>query len=284
MKSKYLLIFPVVIGTFTFFCSQSSDSPMIAKVGNEKLTLDDLKQNIPSEYRDQISKEQNVNYVKQWMDAELLFQEAVRRKIDKDPEIKSRLKKMQKDLLGAEVISRISLENKDSGVSASDITEYYNKHQKDFIRDTEKIKYLEIITEDQKAAWYINRTLTNLNYQELASQYSKISSTEPLNMTYVPINEIPDEIRSVINNYSVEVNTMPIKTNLGYHVVRVIDRLKKDDFCTEDEVREDIVNILTNKTQKQLIEKLLSDLRLKTDVQFNLEQIKDIPLETTQQK
>ncbi len=257
---------------------------MIAKVGNEKLTLEDLKQNIPPEYRYQISKEQNVNYVKQWVDAELLYQEALRRKIDKDPEIKSRLKKMQKDLLGAEVISRISLENKDSGVSAADITEYYNKHQKDFIRDTDKIKYLEIITEEQKTAWYINRTLNNQNFQELSSQYSKISSPEPLNTTYVPINEIPEEIRSVINNYSIEVNTIPIKTNLGYHVVRVLDRLKKDDFCTEDEVRDDIINILTNKAQKQRIEKLLSDLRLKTDVQFNLDLIKDIPLETTQQK
>jgi peptidyl-prolyl cis-trans isomerase C len=257
---------------------------MIAKVGNEKLTVEDLKQNIPAEYRDQISKEQNVNYVKQWMDAELLYQEAVRRKIDKDPEIKNRLKKMQKDLLAAEVINRLSLEKKDSGVSTSDITEYYNKHQKDFIRDTDKIKYLEIITEDQKSAWYINRNLTSQNYAELASQYSKISTTEPLNTTYVPVNEIPDEIRAVINNYSVEVNTIPIKTNLGYHVVRVLDRLKKDDFCTEEEVRDDIVNILSNKTQKQQIEKLLSDLRLKTDVQFNLDLIKDIPLETTQQK
>jgi peptidyl-prolyl cis-trans isomerase C len=257
---------------------------MIAKIGNEKLTLEDLKKSIPAEYRDQISKEQNVNYVKQWMDAELLYQEAVRRKIDKEPEIKSRLKKMQKDLLAAEVISRISLENKDNGVSAFEITEYYNKHQKDFIRDTDKIKYLEIITEDQKSAWYINRTLTNQNYEELASQYSKISSTEPLNTSYVPVNEIPEEIKTVINSYSPEVNTLPIKTNLGYHVVRVLDRLKKGDFCTEDEVRDDIVNILSNKAQKQRIEKLLSDLRLKTDVQFNLDILKDIPSETTQQK
>jgi len=191
---------------------------------------------------------------------------------------------MQKDLLAAEVISRFTLENNDSAVSSSAISRYYNEHQKDFIRDRDKIKYLEIIVEDQKTAWYINRNLTNENFEDLSAQYSKIPSTGSTTISPIPVDEIPVEIRNVISNYSIEVNTIPVKTDLGFHVIRVRERLNKDGFCNEDEVRDEIISILTNKIQKQRIEKLLSDLRLKTDVQFNLDLLKDIQLDTIQQK
>ncbi len=284
MNSKYLLIFSVVTGIAVLQCTQKDTSPVIAKVGNEILTLDELKRNMPVEYRDQFSKEQNINYVKQWRDTELLFQEAVRNKIDKEPEIKKRLQKMQKDLLAAEVISRFTFENNDSAVSSSAISRYYNEHQKDFIRDRDKIKYLEIIVEDQKTAWYINRNLTNENFEDLSAQYSKIPSTGSTSISPIPVDEIPVEIRNVISNYSIEVNTIPVKTDLGFHVIRVLERLNKDGFCNEDEVRDEIISILTNNIQKQRIEKLLSDLRLKTDVQFNLDLLKDIQIDTIQQK
>jgi parvulin-like peptidyl-prolyl isomerase len=284
VNSKYLLIFSVVTGIAVLQCTQKDTSPVIAKVGNEILTLDELKRNMPVEYRDQFSKEQNINYVKQWRDTELLFQEAVRNKIDKEPEIKKRLQKMQKDLLAAEVISRFTFENNDSAVSSSAISRYYNEHQKDFIRDRDKIKYLEIIVEDQKTAWYINRNLTNENFEDLSAQYSKIPSTGSTSISPIPVDEIPVEIRNVISNYSIEVNTIPVKTDLGFHVIRVLERLNKDGFCNEDEVRDEIISILTNNIQKQRIEKLLSDLRLKTDVQFNLDLLKDIQIDTIQQK
>ncbi len=284
MNSKYLLIFSVVSGIAVLQCTQKDTSPVIAKVGNEILTLDELKRNMPVEYRDQFSKEQNINYVKQWRDTELLFQEAVRNKIDKEPEIKKRLQKMQKDLLAAEVISRFTFENNDSAVSSSAISRYYNEHQKDFIRDRDKIKYLEIIVEDQKTAWYINRNLTNENFEDLSAQYSKIPSTGSTSISPIPVDEIPVEIRNVISNYSIEVNTIPVKTDLGFHVIRVLERLNKDGFCNEDEVRDEIISILTNNIQKQRIEILLSDLRLKTDVQFNLDLLKDIQIDTIQQK
>jgi parvulin-like peptidyl-prolyl isomerase len=284
VNSKYLLIFSVVSGIAVLQCTQKDTSPVIAKVGNEILTLDELKRNMPVEYRDQFSKEQNINYVKQWRDTELLFQEAVRNKIDKEPEIKKRLQKMQKDLLAAEVISRFTFENNDSAVSSSAISRYYNEHQKDFIRDRDKIKYLEIIVEDQKTAWYINRNLTNENFEDLSAQYSKIPSTGSTSISPIPVDEIPVEIRNVISNYSIEVNTIPVKTDLGFHVIRVLERLNKDGFCNEDEVRDEIISILTNNIQKQRIEILLSDLRLKTDVQFNLDLLKDIQIDTIQQK
>ena len=285
MKSKYCFqIIVIVLIVFFKECSKSEKSPVIASVGNSKFTVDDLLENIPAEYRDNLTKEQNVNYVKQWMDTELLFQEALRRKIDKEPEIRNRMKKMQKDLLSAEMINRLSIESGKNPIDDNAIKEYYNQHQKEFIRENDKLKYLEIIVDDSKTAWYINRSLTSQTFEELSLQYGKVPLPSTLNTSYIPLNEIPEEIQKVINTTSLEVNTSPIKTDLGYHVIRIIDRLKKGEICTEEEVREEIINILTNQFQKENLEKLLSELRLKTDIQFNLDLIKGALTDSNSQK
>jgi peptidyl-prolyl cis-trans isomerase C len=282
---KYLVITFVLAPIALYHgCSKPDPSPVIAQVGNVKFTVEDLLRNIPAEYRDHITNEQNINYVKQWMDTELLFQDALRKKIDKEPEIRNRMKKMQKDLLAAEIINRLSIENEKSVIDNNAIHEYYNQHHKNFIREVDKLKFYEIVVDDLKTAWFINKTLTSQNYEELALQYSKLSSPGNPNNTYTALNEIPVEIQKEISNYSLEVNTVPIKTELGYHVIRVIDRLKKDDVCTEDEVREEIINILTNRSQKDKMDKLLSDLRLKTNIQLNLDLISGVLSDSVSQK
>jgi hypothetical protein len=108
---KYLIV-PTVIGSIfvsLIGCQKkTSDSPIIAQIGNSVLTVNDLYKSIPQQYLEQITREQNIEYVKQWIDNELLFREALRRNFDKEQPIKERLEKMKKDLLIAELISRSS--------------------------------------------------------------------------------------------------------------------------------------------------------------------------------
>ena len=60
---------------------------------------------------------------------------------------------------------------------------------------------------------------------------------------------------------------------MGYHVILVLDKLEKGGICLQEEVRDEIINRLSTKMQKQSLENLLSELRLKTDVEFNVDLI-----------
>ncbi len=255
---------------------------MIARVGKTLLTVDEFYQSIPPEYRDQITREQNINYVKQWIDTELLYQEALRRKIDRDPVIKDRLEKMKKDLLAAEIMNRNAVQEQSASIDENSIKTYYELNKEKFIREKDVAKYLEIVVADSRTAWYVCKNANSENFLSLASEYSQQPYPQDTNVPYIELENVQPEIRQAIASTIAGGTSNPVKSDLGYHVIRVLDKQEKGGICKEEEIWEDIVNQLTAKTQKENVEQLLSDLRLKTIVEFNSDLIKTGNANSTQ--
>lgn len=269
---KFFILISMVISTFVN-CEKKSSSPILARVGNSVLTVEDLDKSIPSEYNNAITQEQNVDYVKQWIQTELLYREAIHRKIDREPQMKNRLGEMKKNLLAAEMISRLQSTNESSSIDESSISDYYNRHKDEFIRESDVAKYLEIIVDDQKTAWHIIKNANADNFLEYASKYSNLVASNLSYIPYVSLNELPPDIAQTISTCKIDGITKPISSELGFHVILVLDKLPKGEICLLEEVRGDIIDRLSTKKQKQGFEKLLSELRLKTNVEFNADLI-----------
>lgn len=279
--NKSILYFLFFMLLFIFFCSKKPSSPVIARVGKTILTVDAFIESMPPEYSEQITLEQNINYVKQWIDTELLFQEALRRKIDHEPAIRDRLEKMKKDLLAAEIMSRNSLQEQTATIDNKAMRNYYELNKEKFIREKDVAKYLEIVTVDLRTAWYISKNATEENFLTLAAEYSQQPYPENSNIPYIVLDDVQPEIRQAIIMTPISATSNPVKSEIGYHVIRVLDKLEKGGICKEDEIWEDIINQLTAKTQKENMKQLLADLRLKTNVEFNSELIKPGHLSTS---
>lgn len=269
-----VLLLSCCVSVCLFWCAKKPSSPVIARVGKAVLTVEDFYKSIPPEYSDQITREQNINYVKQWIDTELLFQEALRMKIDREPAIRDRLDKMKKDLLAAEIMSRNSLQDRTAIIDENAIRAYYEVNKEKFIREKDVAKYLEIVVSDSRTAWYITRNGNSENFLTLAAEYSQQPYPENINVPYIAVEDVQPEISQAISATPIDATSHPVKTDLGYHVIHVLDKLEKGGICKEEEIWEDIVNQLSAKTQKENVEQFLSDLRLKTNVEFNSELIK----------
>jgi PPIC-type PPIASE domain. len=252
-------------------CHKKNQGPVVARVGQHVLTLDDLYKSIPPEYSDFITREQMINYVKQWIDNEILFQEALRQKIDKEDAIKERLRRMKQDLLCAEMINRNSGSSQNIQISDDMIQNYYNENKSRFVRDKIAARYVQIVVEDATTAWNVRTQVTPDNFLYLASKYSKISVADPRMVPYVDLSEIPPQIAQEISTIRVNGTSNPVKTDLGFHIIRVLDKQPKGSIRSIDEVREDIVNVLSAKTQNAAIENMLSGLRSKMVVEVHLD-------------
>lgn len=254
-----------------FTCQKRSKSPVIARVGNSILTLDDLYERIPPEYSDRISREQMINYVKQWMDTELLFQEALKQNIQKEDEIKRRLGKMKRDLLSAEVISRNSFAASKYHISDDAIATYYEEHKEEFVRESDVVKCMEIVVDNLKTAWSVRNAVTSDNFLDLAVRYSKAPVQDPRTVPYVSVEELPGPIQQIVPKIRINGTTSPIKTDNGYHIVRVLDKQKAGDVCGIEEVRDEIVGTLSSEAQKRHLDRLLRTLRLKVDFEYDFD-------------
>ncbi len=265
--SAYILI------SIVFGCQQSpkSDNPVIARVGQAVLTLNDLNKSIPPEYSNRISRKQRINYVKQWIDTELLYQEALKQKIHKEKEILKRLHQMEKDLLSAEMISRNSSSIHKQKISDDAIIEYYKQHKESFVRESDVVKYIGIVVEDLKTGWKVRNMVTTSNFLELATEYSTVPIQDPNTVSFTPLKNLPAEVANVVFNIRLNGTTSPIKLSDGVHVIRVLDKQNAGEICLVEEVREEIFSTLSAQSQKKDIENLLEELRQKSDYTFNFE-------------
>lgn len=269
------LIIVSVIIFFITLCNQKPSSPIIARVGKSILTVDDFYNSIPPEYSDQITREQNINYIKQWIDTELLFKEALRQKIDRDPVIRDRLEKMKKDLLAAEMMNRYSNSKQSAVIDENAVHTYYELNKEQFIRERDVAKYLEIVTTDSRTAWYVSKNGTADNFLTLAAEYSQQPYPDNNNVPYTTIDDVQDEVKKAILSTDIGETSNPVKSEVGYHVILLLDKQEKGGICKEDEIWEEIVSQISTKNQKEKVEQFLSDLRLKTNVEFNSNLIKN---------
>jgi parvulin-like peptidyl-prolyl isomerase len=279
-KSGSVSLFKVgVLGAVAACCgficerTDTKNSPVIAQVGRAILTLDDLNRSIPAEYSDQITSKQRVNYVRQWIDTELLFQEALRRGIHKEKEIRKRLDQMKKDLLSAELINRHSSGLSKKTITEEAIQEYYEKYKETFIRESDAVKYAEIIVDDLETGWKVRNLMTPSNFSDLAKEYSLVPVPDPAAAAFVPLKNLPPEIAEAAFSTRLEGTTSPIELPDGVHIIRIIDKQKAGDFCLLEEVREEIISTLSAQSQKKDIENLLAELQQKSTYTFNLDMI-----------
>ncbi|OGS45098.1 MAG: hypothetical protein A2539_05875 [Elusimicrobia bacterium RIFOXYD2_FULL_34_15] len=111
-----------------------------AKIGNKKISLDELYtqiRNLPPYLQDTYkSKEKQLEFLKDYIITELLFDSAKRRNYDKDPEIIKKIDQMKKGLIVQKLIED-EIKNKVS-VSDDEIKLYYEAHKKEFIDKKDK--------------------------------------------------------------------------------------------------------------------------------------------------
>jgi hypothetical protein len=251
--------------------------PIVARVGSSVLTLEELQASIPNEYSDIITREQNIQYVRQWINTELLYNEALRLGVDREPQIKARLEKMKKDLLSAEIISRSASRSDAVGVSETAIKEYYETHREQFIRESYVVRFDDIVVDDLNLAWEIRRNVTHETFKESAKTHSKVPPGLDEGTPYVPIDAIPPIVRNAVLAAAVPSITGPYRAEDGFHIIRVLGKFDKGTIASLDEVRDEIISRLSNMTQKGETERLISEIRSRADVEFNIDLVPGPP-------
>jgi hypothetical protein len=254
---------------------------VIARVGNSVLTLEELQASIPNEYSYVITREQNIHYVRQWINTELLYGEALRLRVDQEPQIRERLDKMRKDLLSAEIINRSSARG-DAEIGEQAVREYYEANREQFVRETNVIRYDEIVVDDLNLAWEIRRTVTHETFRGVAKTHSKVRTGGALDESapYVPIDAIPPTVRNALQTAAVPSITGPYRADdNSFHILRLVGRFDKGTIASLDEMRDEIVSRLSNMTQKGETERVISEIRSRVEVEFNIDLVPgaDVP-------
>jgi peptidyl-prolyl cis-trans isomerase C len=269
-------LFAAIATVMFVFCSREKkpDSPVIAKVGAETFTLEELKQVIPEDTELEISSIQIQNYLKRWIENELVYHEAVANGFDKDPEVQKGLRKVIRDYIVVKYLEQNI--DQDLDVTDAEIEEFYKNNSSEFIRSEDYYNVNLILVNSYRDANAIINSLNNgESFAKLAQEHSIDESREKSgNLGWVTTSQLPPNIAERIPYLPLNYKTQ-IRSIHGFYIVEVSDKRKKGEVQAIDEVKDIITWRVKAWKRENKYRRLITYLSENADVETNWSIIKE---------
>jgi preprotein translocase subunit SecA len=263
---KKIFVCLLLASTFGFNLQCGKDAPPIdflARVGDSYLTREmamhlfpDFEQLAPP-YPKQIQI-----MINRWVQREVLFQEAQKYHFQKDAEIRRKVDQYDKDLT-IDALLKYIFETQ-LIISERDVEDYYNSYREGFKRNLNEARIIHVVVEDLDVARRIKNALAS-NNQEALDQFL---GQYPFETKIVFQGQAIQEIDKNIFENRNQTVIGPIASDFGYHTIKVLDRYRAGSVRSLNEVRDEIIQRLTQQKIEAGYYQLLDSLLLTADIEI----------------
>ena len=262
-----------LIGLIVFGgCKVPPKGTAVAQVGDSYLTREALERRIPASFAGTLSVAEKRGLVENWVEEELLYREALRQKLDRDPELSDRIDRAVRQLLAGELIARLPV--RDADVLQDEILAYYEARQTDFERDQPELRARHIVVKDEQAmnqAW--ERLRKGAFFGQLAGEVSiDLSATKGGDLGYFTEDMVHPSFWSACQNVKLG-HRVRVSTELGYHIIEVLDRREAGSIRDLSDVRGEIQQRILTERRREQRAKLLTELKARMEWSMDLEKI-----------
>jgi EpsD family peptidyl-prolyl cis-trans isomerase len=265
----YLVLMLWLIGG----CSkaQQTDDKVLAEVNGSKLTYSYLLDQFPDEYRSTISNEQISKAVEVWIETELLYQEALKKKIDQEPRVKNIVEQKRKDIIASRFVD-ISISD-DKEISEAEIDSAYqaNKSMYTTPENMYKLKHIVMSTKGGADAIY-SRLQKGESFASLVGDYSEDEQSRKNGGEIGLLGEsgLEPSIIGALNPLNAGDFSKPVKSQSGYyHIFLVENKIAAGTVPKLDDIRNEIVEAIKAERQQVIYNDLVDKLSKAATIKRN---------------
>ena len=242
---------------------------ILASFGEQTITLGEFTQiweEVPEDYKLQLDKSLVLDQI---ISEKLLIQEAENMGLKEDNDVLEQIKKMTEQILVQVLIEREILDK--IKVNDEEVLEYYEQN-KDSFTEKEQVHLYNILLETEKEAQDVLEQLkAGGDFNEIAIEKSTgPSATQGGDLGYVAKGTIIPEIEEVVFALELEELSEVIKTDFGFHILKITEK-KPETVRTLEEAKEEIIQTLLPTKQTEAFENLLEELKGKVEIEINEE-------------
>ena len=251
----------------------SGDDPVVAEVNGQQLRLSDLvaaKRRLPQQYRDQPLRALYAPLLQQLVERTLLFQAAEKAKLSDEPEVRKLLARERRRVLGDAWLSR----QIGAKVTEDRLRARYNAEAKGQ-KGPEEIHARHILVKTEAEAREIAK-LANRggDFAALAKERSTgPSGAQGGDLGFFKKGDMVPAFEQTAFALQAGEISEPVKTQFGWHVIKVEERRSGQGPSFEDRRRE-----LENVVTQQVIQESLAGLKKSADFKMFDQQGKEIRL------
>jgi len=257
--------------------------PIVAKVNNISIGLDDLNEeialynaNVPAERPETkiVTKEQKVNYLRnEVIRRALIYQHALDKGLERSDEVRQALEKNKRDLMVLQDIKDIT---KSITVTSKEVEDYYNTY-KEQLKEPEERQISEIVVNtEQEARDILIQLLQGADFTTLAKSNSKASSAKDGgSLGFIQKGKRSAQFDAAAFSDSLDVGKISsiFKTPDGYSIVR-LEAKRGGKQKPLSEMWDDINRGLVFLKQQQAIEELIGKLSRDAKIEVSEGEIK----------
>ncbi len=207
--------------------AQTDTSPVVAEIGEEKITLNQLDRAIkrlPLPYQERFKTEEGRKYVlDDLVTTALLSREAERLKLDQKPEVKEQLGSIKKRILSAELLRAEMAKEPVPG--EKEARQYYESHKEQFT-EPEKVKMRQIVVRTPEEGQEIIKVLQEgHDFVQLAKEKSvDPSKANGGYIGWVSRDRMKPDFAETIFKLGKGGFSTPMPTAKGYVIILVEDK------------------------------------------------------------
>jgi peptidyl-prolyl cis-trans isomerase C len=240
------------------------DSPVIAKVNKDVITQNQFLREVsrmPEWAREQLNnKEGRDRFLDEIIKRELIYQQARKMRLNKDPEFKERMKEFEKMTL----VSMILKKEVDEKVRVDeDEVKAFFEENKDKLTIGSQLRASHILVKTAEEADSILKELQNgADFGKLAKKYSldKTSAAKGGDLGFFGRGKMVPEFERAALSLKVGEISKPVRTRFGYHIIKLTD-VKKGKSASYEQSRESIRRELINQKRKKLFDAFVERLK-----------------------
>ena len=258
--TRYLKIGLIICLIGMWGCEKPQKVSIVAQVEDRYLTKEALEKRIPPPFASTISPKEKQRLVENWIEEELLYREAIRQELDQDPELSERIDRAVRQLLVSELMARTHA--RDAEVSEDEILTYYEEHRADFERDQLELRVQHLIVADRNAqtrAW--NRLQKGEFFEQVAREVSiDQSAINGGDLGYFTEDMVNPSFWAACWEAKLG-HRIRTRTELGYHIIEVMDRNDEGSIRDLVDVRGEIQQRILTEHRRAQRAKLLAELK-----------------------
>jgi len=236
----------------------------IVRVGDVVLAGDDVNKLVPEDERIPLTIEERQEFVRRWVDTEVLRQEAVRRGLKSDPYVEARLKELEQQFL-ADYLVFTELRRR-TQVSEEEIEAYYGAHEREYLYE---YRVSQILVNTPEDAAKVQTLLRTKPWAWVANRYS----VDPIakrggDLGYLTKGNMIPELEAVVFTMKPGEMSGVIKSDFGYHIFRLDDVREALVAVGLEDMREQIMNTLMLEKRKRTYREFLDSLKAHASITY----------------
>lgn len=246
---------------------------VIARVGNEYMTLTTLKHDIPEHIRSHLSPAELRAFVLRWINDQVLYQEALARRVDKFPEVMREVDRLKTQILIGKLVEVALAET--LHVSDAEIQKYYDANKESFILSEDLVWAYHLLAPKLQEARAIRKRLVGgETFQQVEKSMNPDSTnSQEWDLGYFSKTDVIPAIAQTVFNMRVNSFSAPIKSEFGYHIIQLRDKQKKGQIKPIQAVRDEIRQKLLTRKRQDRYERFLLQMKSKFEIETNFQML-----------